>query len=202
VKAVEPEVFVSLPSALGPVTSVRSTLVQSSRATLIDRGLQHRYAALLCPEHRTRLDESLAPEWLPLELGLAHYAACDALGLSTAELQEIGEDVGLRLQGTFVGTLTRGARNVGLSPWVPLAQFTRLKERLMQGGGVMVRKTGPKDATVELHQIELFRHTYFRVAYAGVIASLLKLGAGKSVSVRVAGGSNFAQRCVYRCMWV
>jgi hypothetical protein len=169
---------------------------------LIDRGLLQRYAAFLSPEHRTRLDESLAPEWLPLELGLAHYAACDSLSLSPSELQEIGEDVGIRLQGTFIGTLTRSARNVGLTPWVPLAQFARLKERLMQGGAVMVTKTGPKDATVELHQIELFKHTYFRVAYAGVIASLLKLGAGKSVSVRVGGGANFAQRCVYRCMWV
>jgi hypothetical protein len=202
VARVEPEVIVALPPLVGPVSTVRSTLIQSSRATLVQRGLLDRYVAALDPAHRVTLQESLAPEWLPLAVGLAHYAACDALGMSAAELEEIGEDVGQRLQGTFIGTLTRSARSVGLTPWVLLAQFARLKDRLMQGGAVSVTKTGPKDASVELHQIALFKHTYFRVAYGGVIASLLKLGAGKSVKVRLGGGGNYAHRCVYRCMWV
>jgi hypothetical protein len=96
----------------------------------------------------------------------------------------------------------RNARNLGLTPWMPLGQFQRLRERLMQGGGVTVTKTGPKDAIVDVRLVPLFRYTYFRVAYCGVIGSCLKLGAGKSVSVRVASSGNFDQRCQFKCAWV
>jgi hypothetical protein len=35
-----------------------------------------------------------------------------------------------------------------------------------------------------------------------VLASVLKLGAGKSVMVRVASTGGFARRCVFRASWV
>ena len=197
-----PETLIALPRVLGPVTGVRSTLIQSSLDTLRRRGHFERYLQVLEGRHRATLLESLAPEWLPLEAATAHYTACDALELSTTELMEIGEDVGTRIQGTFIGTLVRSARSVGLTPWVPLAQFQRLWERLMQGGGVSLTKTGPKDCSVEIRMQPLFEYTYFRTAFGGVIAAGIKLGAGKSVTVRAAGVGQYAQRAVLKASWV
>lgn len=196
------EALIALPTTIARVTVVRSTLLQSSLSTLRKRGHFDNYLRHLDVAHKAVILETLAPEWLPVEVAMAHYQACDALELSVAELQEIGEDVGSRIQGTFISTLVRNARTLGLTPWVPLGQFNRLRERLMDGGGVAIDKTGPKDAIVDLRQVQLFKCTYFRVAYCGVIASAIKLGAGKGVRVRVTSGGNFDQRCLFACSWV
>lgn len=199
---VEPEVLIALPAAVKPVTSVRSTLIQSSLNTLRKRGHFERYLTLVSQQHKPALLETLAPEWLALEIAEAHYAACDALQLASNELLEIGEDVGERIQGTFIGTLVRKARTVGLTPWVPLGQFQRLLERLMMGGGVSLTRTGPKDCTIDCRMVGLCHFDYFRAAFCGVIASGIKLGAGKAVTVRMHSSGNFAQRCVFKCSWV
>jgi hypothetical protein len=199
---VEPEVLIALPGYVAPVTTIRSTLIQSSLNTLRKRGHFERYLGLVSPHHKATLLETLAPEWLPLEVAVAHYVACDALLLTSSELLEIGEDVGERIQGTFIGTLVRKARTMGLTPWVPLSQFQRLWERLITGGGVSLTKVGPKDCTVDCRMLELCRYNYFRAAFCGVITSGIKLGAGKAVTVRVHSNLNFGQRCVFKCSWV
>ncbi|HEX7478625.1 MAG TPA: hypothetical protein VF331_12515 [Polyangiales bacterium] len=185
-----------------PVTSVRSTLIQSSLTTLRQRSLFDRYVEIVDARYRATLLESLAPEWLAIDAARAHYEACDALALSSAELLQIGESVGERIQGTFLGTLSRKARMMGLTPWVLLAQFQRLWERLMQGGAVGLTKTGPKDCTVDIRRLPLCDYGYFRAAFCGVISSGIKLGAGKSVTVRVATTSGYSNRCVMKCSWV
>ena len=49
---------------------------------------------------------------------------------------EIGEAVGERIQGTFVGTVVRRARTVGLSPWVMVPHFERsVTVRVANAGG-------------------------------------------------------------------
>lgn len=201
-KVVSPEVLIALPSTISPVTAIRSTLIQSSLNTLRKRGHFERYLRLVSPQHKAALLESLAPEWLPLEVANAHYRACDELGLSTGELLEIGEDVGERIQGTFIGTLVRKARTVGLTPWVPLGQFERLWGRLIMGGAVGLTRTGPKDCSVDNRMLDLCQYDYFRAAFCGVVASGIKLGAGRAVTVRVSSAGHFAQRCVLTCSWV
>ena|SRR5688572_1581162 len=196
------ETLIALPSSVSPVTSIRSTLIQSSLNTLRKRGHFERYLERLDPRHRATLLETLAPEWLAVDVAIAHYAACDALALGAAELLEIGEDVGARIQGTFIATLVRKARTVGLTPWVPLAQFQRLWERLIQGGAVGVAKLGPKDCAVDIRLLPLCEYDYFRAAFCGVVASGIKLGAGRSVHVREQGVSAFGQRCVLKAAWV
>lgn len=194
--------MVVLPPKVVPVSAVRSTLIQSSLNTLRKRGHFERYLATIDPQHKATLLETLAPEWLPIEAASAHYTACDALALSAAELQEIGEDVGERIQGTFLGTLVRKARSVGLTPWVLLGQFPRLWERLMQGGAVGLTKVGPKDCSVDIRGLGLNDFAYFRAAFCGVVASGIKLGAGKSVTVRAHGTGAYSQRCMLKCSWV
>lgn len=196
------ESIVELPANIAPITAVRSTLIQSSLNTLRTRGHFDRYLQVLDPNFREAILGSLAPEWLPVAVAMAHYGACDALQMSQHELHEIGEDVGNRIQGTFIGTLVRRARTVGLTPWVPLAQFGRLWERLIQGGGAAVTKVGPKDAQVDFHLLTLARFAYFRVAFCGVIASGIKLGAGRAVNVKVVDLRNPEVRMRIKAEWV
>jgi hypothetical protein len=198
----EHEVLIALPRSFPPVTGIRSTLIQSSLNTLRSRGHFERYLALVDPHHKATLLESLAPEWLSPEVAAAHYGACDALMLGPAELFQIGEAVGERIQGTFIGTLVRRARTVGLNPWVVVPHLERLRERLMLGGGLEVAKVGPKDCTVDVRSLELCTFDYFRAAFCGVLGSVLKLGAGRGVSVKVTSSGSFAQRCVFKCAWV
>ena len=72
----------------------------------------------------------------------------------------------------------------------------------MQGGGVGLSKLGPKDCSVDVRLLPLCEYGYFRAAFCGVIASGIKLGAGRSVHVREQGVSAFGQRCVIKAAWV
>lgn len=184
------------------VVSVRSTLIQSSLNTLRLRGHFDRYCALIDPAHKATILETLAPEWLPIATGIAHYAACDGLRLSGQELINVGEDVGTRIQGTFIGTMVRRARTIGLTPWVLMGQFERLYERLLQGGGVAIYQLGPKDVRIEIHGLPLSRFEYFRMAFCGVISSGIKLGSGRAVSVKVSEMRAPEQRLTFRAAWV
>lgn len=177
-------------------------MLQSSLNSLRTHGQFERYLTVVDPAYRDTILGSLAPEWLPLEVAAAHYSACDALQLSPEVMQRIGEDVGDRIQGTFLGTVVKRARLLGLTPWLLLDQFERLWGRLMLGGGVGVYKTAPKDARVEVHNLGLARYAYFRTAFCGVIVAGIKLGAGRSVIVHVANGGRTEDRLVFNAAWV
>jgi hypothetical protein len=196
------ECLIALPSPVVRVTEVRSTLLQSSLNTLRERGHFDRYLKLLDPAQREVILGTLAPVWLPLTSAIKHYEACEALQLGSDELMQVGEDVGNRIQGTFIGTIVKKARTVGLNPWVPLSQFHRLWERLMQGGAVGLYRVGPKDVRIEVRMLPLARYAYFRSAFCGVIASGIKLGAGRAVTVRIVETRPFEERLVFRGSWV
>lgn len=201
-KRVTDECLIALPNPLVVVDQVRSTLIQSSLNALRTHGHFARYEALLNIGYRERVLGSLGPEWLPLAAAEAHYDACDRLALTQEEILRIGEDVGDRIQGTFLGTLVRKARLVGLTPWLLLGQFERLWERLMTGGGVALYKTAPKDARVEIYGLPLARFAYFRAAFCGVISTGIRLGAGRAVNVKVSSSRDFEQRLVFKAAWV
>ena len=81
-------------------------------------------------------------------------------------------------------------------------EFQRLWERLIQGGAVGLSKLGPRDCSVDIRHLPLCEYSYFRAAFCGVVASGIKLGAGKSVHVREQGVNAFGQRCVLKAAWV
>jgi hypothetical protein len=196
------ETLIPLPASIRPVNAVRSTLIQSSINTLRERGHYDRYLGLLAERHREQILHTLAPEWLPIEVGIAHYAACDALHLPDAELTAVGESVGHRIQGTFISTLVKKARTMGLTPWLILGQFQRLWERLIQGGATSLIKRGPKDAIVEVRMLPLARFDYFRAGFCGVILSGIKIGAGRAATVRVSDLRNVESRLLFKASWV
>jgi hypothetical protein len=173
-----PEIVVPLSvprERIQPITQFRSTLLTSSLKSIQDRSLGDRYLAALPAHHHDAVRACIAGVWLPIELGLAHYEACDALGLSTQEQLAIGREVGLKIQGTFLGTMIKLAKGAGVTPWLCLGQYQRLWDRLMIGGGVLVTKHGPKEARVEFPNMVFTRIPYFRTAFRGVNAASCEL---------------------------
>jgi len=173
-------------------THVRSTLLSSSIATLKARGHYDRYLALLPEEHHEAVLLTLAPTWLDIEHGMAHYGACEALHLSPEEMLAIGNGVGERIQGTFLGSIARTARGMGADPWLALGRVDQLYGRLLRGGGVRVVKVSPKDARIDIRNLPLLQYTYFRTAFIGVFRAAADLFARKSFTREVPGSATGA----------
>ena len=70
------------------------------------------------------------------------------------------------------------------------------------GSRAGVTKVGPKDVQVDFHLLTLARFAYFRVAFCGVIASGIKLGAGRAVHVKVVDVRNPELRMRIKAEWV
>ncbi len=182
-------------------TQVRSTLLQSSIATLRARGHFERYLEGLDAASRDELLGAIAPTWLPIALGEAHYRACDALHLSQSELMEIGESVGDRMQGPYMETLTRTARNLGLTPWVLLKRFDALWGRLFQGGSFELVRVGPKDLTIDIRGARVTSSAYFRSAFCGVVRAGFKYVGVRAAYVRVESWEAKTDRFVMSAAW-
>jgi hypothetical protein len=167
------------------VTQFRSTLLTSSLKSIRDRGYGDRYLALLPERHHDAVRACIAGVWLPVDLGLAHYDACEALNLSVQEQIAIGQEVGLRIQGTFLGTVLKLAKGAGVTPWLCLTQYQRLWDRLMVGGGVIVTKIGPKEARLECIGFPFARIPYFRTAFRGVNIAGCELFCAKAYAEEI-----------------
>lgn len=197
------QLLVDYQSPEGPtVTKVRSTLLMSGVQALREFGHYDRYAALLPKEHHERILYANTPEWLPVELACLHYRICDSLGLGPTELDSIGQHVSHKIMGSFLGTLTRSTRGVGISPWVPLGHYGRLWERILVGGACQVEQIGPKDAVVRSFGIPMLESLYFRTAYLGV-----QRGAGLLFSKTVRGKAlrnpgDHPHACAAQISWV
>jgi hypothetical protein len=196
------EIIIPHTSPQRPATHVRSTLIQSSLATLRTFGHFDAYAKHLPAELREPIVDTIAPTWLPIELGAAHYRACDQLELSEEQLVEIGEHVGDRMQGAFMETLTRAGRAMGLTPWVLLKRFDVLWGRLFQGGSIELTKVGPKDLTIEIRLAAPLHSPYFRRAFCGVVRAGFKYVGGRATHVRIARWEEPQSRFVMRAAWV
>jgi hypothetical protein len=193
-----------IPHALSivPASHVRSTLLQSSLGFLRTRGHYERYLRLLEPRHFEAVTGTLAPVWLPIEVALAHYAACDALGLDDAERVAIGEAVGDKIQGTFMQTIVKSARAAGVTPWILLGRFDRFWGRLVQGGSVQLTKVGPKDLTIDMLAARLPRYDYFRTAFVGVVRAGFKFVGVRTAYVKQGAWQPERDRFVIQAAWV
>jgi hypothetical protein len=126
----------------------------------------------------------VAPAWLSIDAGLAHYLACDEFGLDDAELEKIGQGVGEQLQATLLGVAAKVARSAGLTPQVASAWFGKLWPRLCQGGSFQVMLLGPKDLSIELRSAVMPRSQYFRGTFMGNVRAALKMLGTKALHVR------------------
>jgi hypothetical protein len=146
------------------VTRVRSTLLAASVQGLREMGWEARYFAALPPERHVELRTLTAGAWVPLELGVTHYSACDAIGLTEQEMDRMGENVSLRTQRSFVGMLGRAVAGVGGTPWNVIAHVHRIYARMIDGGDHCVYRVGPKEALLVNVGCPLVEIPYFRTA--------------------------------------
>jgi hypothetical protein len=197
----ESNVVIAHASPIILATHVRSTLVQSSINLLRVRGHFDAYIRLLPAEFHQPVLGTIAASWLPIDIGLAHYRACDALFLDPAELIIIGEAVGDRIQGTFMRTLTQAVRGAGVSPWTLFKRFDRLWDRLLVGGSVQLIKVGPKDLAIEVRSARLPQFQYFRTAFCGVVRAGFKFVGVQTAYVKVSRWDSAADRFVMRAAW-
>lgn len=150
------------------MTRVRSTMLLSSVRSLRERGLFDRYIAGVPRALHEPILGAVAGTWIDVDIAAAHYRACDSLGLSVGEQIAMGGSVGEALNGTFLRTLLQLARTAGVTPWMVLKQYTKLWERIFDGGDVEVDKLGPKEALVQMYGLPLFSIPYIRVALRGM----------------------------------
>ncbi|MEY2929937.1 MAG: hypothetical protein RL033_686 [Pseudomonadota bacterium] len=198
----EGEALLEFPCPLEPITAIRSTLITSSLASLRLRDLLPRYEAAQQSPHRETILRCVAGEWLPLEVGFAHYRACDALGLSPDEQVAIGKDVSRRIHDTFLSTVAKMARGAGVTPWLLLAKGNTLQSRLYRGGGMRIVRLAAKSARVELARHGLLELPYYRNAVQGVYTAGVEL-LGSNVSCRIlrAESSDPGRLLVLRIDW-
>ena len=185
-----------------PITHIRSATISSSILSLQSRGLHEAYVSKLRPSDHEGISSAKDGQWTPIALAVAHYRALDELRLGPSMTEAMGAAVSARLQGGggFLGTIVRATKSAGVTPWALCSQYPRLWDRLFIGGGIVVRKAGPKDAVFESHHLALADIPYFRQAYMALHRAGLELFARRVVVQEVAGSS---ARCFsIRAGWV
>jgi hypothetical protein len=197
------EVLIAPPaSGAGSVSHVRSTLVLSSVQSLRAHSLFEHYIRLLDPTVRDMIESLIAGAWLPVDVALKHYRACDALGLSLANEIALGHEVGTRIQGSILGLLLKGAKGAGATPWTGLGFLDRLWDRVFAGGGgVGLVKLGPKEARAQLIGLPLLAVPYFRHAFRGTMLAGLELFCQRAY-VHEHGRDQPESTFIFRVSWV
>jgi hypothetical protein len=178
------QVIVPLPPTLqgAPlVTGCRSTLLVASLAAIERRGHRSAYEGKIDRKDLEAITSAVAGVWLPIELGLAHYRACDAMRLDVKEQLDLGAEVVTKTTHSLMGTVLAAAKAAGaVSVWSMFAKFGMVFTRNFRGGGVRVTRVGPKDARVEIVGLPLAEVPYFRVAYLGSLRAAVDLFSVRS----------------------
>jgi hypothetical protein len=194
------EVVVAPPVGPAPqMTHVRGTLIVASLKALDQRGHLSRYLAALSDENRAAVQAIIATTWVAEPLALAHYTACDALGLPTHEAHAIGAEVGARIRATFLGTLLGAARAAGTTPWTYFESIPRVFSRVCMGGAVAIYRLGPKEARAEWYGLRGLGVPYFRAAFRGANQAIVELFCTKAYvsEARALRGGDWA----FRASW-
>ena len=174
------EVVAAYPVSIAPVRNVRSTLIMGAIASITKAGYYDAWYAGIPPQARGELLQMVAGVWVPVGTALAHYRACDSLGLSPDAEAKLGAATLERVRGTLLGTMLRVANTAGVTPWTLLAQLQRFWNRAFDGGGIQVLRLGPKEARADLVQNVLTETHYHRNALRGLLASVLQLFCQKA----------------------
>ncbi len=174
------EVVLPFPQPLLPARHVRTTLLLGGLGSIRAADLYDAYVAVAPPEVRTAIESAVAGMWLPIEIGVAHYAACDKLGLSADSAAQLGRGTFDRTKGLLLGTAIGLARGAGVTPWTMMPHLQRFWMRGLDGGGIRASRLGPKEARVEVVSCALFQTRYFRAATRGLLTSLLELTCQKA----------------------
>jgi hypothetical protein len=187
-------------SEVTPVTEFRSAWLHSSLRSLRAHGYYPRYAERLPAGRREAVLESPLGVWLPAEIAMVHYAACEQLGLDVTTQIALGAEVAERVHSTMLSIAVKLAHEAGATPWTILGQFGRLWGHIWVGGAVGVQKLGPKEARLEVVGWPCARFTYCRNGILGVTRGLIQLFCSK-VYVREVPKLCTSSSLGYRIAW-
>ena len=196
----EDEIIVPFRENVEPLTAGRSTLLIGAQSVFRAAGTFDQYVANLPEDLRATLTQMTVGQWIPVELLLAHYRACDALTLSARQASEYGRAVLEKTRETWIGTAGRFAREAGATPWSLIPHFQRFWDRGYQGGGIRVVKTGPKEACCDVVEVPLCDVPYYRHATLGLVGAVLELFAQKAYLTHLSGRAPCTM--TFRMQWV
>jgi hypothetical protein len=193
------EVILHPPARTVAPQHARSTVVVGSIGVLRAQGLVDRYVSELQPEHREILLGAVAGMWLPIDVTLAHYRACDALGLPPDQQFTNGRATFDKAGGSLLGTMIRMAKEAGVTPWTIYPHFQRFWERAYDGGGVSVVKLGPKEARIHVDRFTLLESPYYRHALRGLVTAVVELFCSKAYLTE--RGARAPHAITWRAQW-
>ncbi len=185
---------------VAPLTAVRSTIIGSSLLSLRHFGHEERYLAALAPEHRETVLYTPAGVWLPTPVALAHYTACDALGLPVHEILEIGGRVALSTQKSVLTGILRLAKEAGVTPWALYTGCDKYWARSFMGSAIGITKLGPKEARFEVAGCALCSSAYWRIGLRGLLSATSEPFATK-VYLREVPQLTSGTSCGFRISW-
>jgi hypothetical protein len=183
------EIVLAFPEPILPVRHIRSTLVQGGIASIRAGALYDAYVAAVAPGVRQEIETAVAGMWIPVDTAVAHYVACDQLGLSSESAAQLGRATFDRTKGLLLGTAIGVAKGAGVTPWSLVPYLQRFWLRGLDGGGIQAVKVGPKEMRMDVVGCPLFRSQYFRAALRGLTGALFELVTQKSYVHQVPGGS-------------
>jgi hypothetical protein len=146
-----PEVILALPRAgaqVADATHVRGTVLVASQRSLKARNVWDAYQAAIEVPFRETLSLVLASSWVPIEVAVAHYRACDRLQLAPEDIRAIGREAGKFIYSATVAVVMKLSSQFGTSPLAILRNLDRFVERTWQGSAFQVKQVGPKEAEV------------------------------------------------------
>jgi hypothetical protein len=188
-------------SRIPDATLFRSTWLSSSILTLRENGEFERYLSLLDPKYHEVVVSNVAGAWLPIDVAIAHYRACGALGLSKEEIAKRSLEVTRRVHKTVLELALRVARDAGASPWTIYSRLDRLWDRVWQGGGVSVTRIGPKDALIEVAGWRCAAEPYCRTAMPWVVTAVTELFCKKAFVVDATKAAVASNSLALRASW-
>lgn len=189
------------PSPLVPLRAVKATLLIASVQALKATGHFEAYYDHLDAKFDDEVLNSVAGTWVSVDAAHAHYAACDALALTSAEQMAVGSRTGDGLKQHITRFAALISRSAGLDPWLLFEQFNRFWARSFEGGGICVTRLGPKDAEVVYARCSLLASSYFRSALRGVALGLIGSITRRSLMLENAASMRKDEAC-YRLSWV
>jgi len=197
----EPVILLPFPQPIPRMRHERSTLLQSGIETLRSEGLYDAYVAVAPREVRQEIEEAVAAMWIPIETAIAHYLACDRLGLSTESGVKLGRATFDRSKGMLLGAATGLARGAGVSPFTLAPHLQRFWLRGFDGGGIQAVQLGPKEMRVDVVASPILQSAYFRSALRGLATALFELVSQKAY-VHGDAGQAVDTAMVFRVQWV
>jgi hypothetical protein len=147
--AVIPEVIVPLSgprNAIPDATHVRGTVLIASQRAMKARNVWDAYQAAIEPRFREELSIVLASTWVPMDVAVAHYQACERLGFDPSVIQEIGRETGRIIYSATIAVVMKLSNQFGTTPLAILRNLDRFRVRTWQGGAFEVKQLGPKEA--------------------------------------------------------